>query len=158
MIRTAYTLILLEGRRLAGVEEALARPRILADEVAEWLRAPGTYYDPQTVNDDLGFSVRVPVCQPPTLRRVRSQGSVNRVPEPAQCPLGNRRKGSPVIESIRPKPGHDGGTRGEAVVMGRSAQQLELGPGLTPGLEGGTTPAPTDDRLLTAWRHAKGVP
>lgn len=59
VMRVDSTLVLLEPEQVAGVREVQRRPRIPAEEVAQFLRAPGSYFDPTLVDVDIRFSVRV---------------------------------------------------------------------------------------------------
>lgn len=59
VIRASDTLVLLEPAQLAAVREVRERPGIPAGEVAQFLRAPGSYYDPTLVDVDIKFSIRV---------------------------------------------------------------------------------------------------
>ena len=59
VVRAGDALVLLEPSQLEGVREVRERPRIPAEEVAQFLQAPGAYYDPELVDVDVRFSVRV---------------------------------------------------------------------------------------------------
>lgn len=59
VLRAGDTLVLLGPDQLAAVQEVRARPRIPADRVQSFLKAPGSYFDPDLVDVDIRFSVRV---------------------------------------------------------------------------------------------------
>lgn len=59
VLRVDDTLVLLEADQLAGVQEVRERPRIPAALVPSFLEAPGSFYDPELVDVDTRFSVRV---------------------------------------------------------------------------------------------------
>ena len=77
VVRAGDALVLLEPSQLAAIEEVRARPRIPAGEVAQFLLAPGAYYDPDLVDVDVRFSVRVAglgVIAPLTFAEAASSG------------------------------------------------------------------------------------
>lgn len=77
VIRAQDTLVLLEPAQLAAVREVRERPEIPADEVAQFLEAPGSYYDPTVVDVDIKFSIRVNglgVIAPITFNEASSTG------------------------------------------------------------------------------------
>lgn len=59
VLRVDDTLVLLGVDQLAAVREVRERPRIPADQAATFFRAPGSFYDPDKVDVDIRFSVRV---------------------------------------------------------------------------------------------------
>ncbi len=59
VLRAERTLVLLEPHQIAAVREVRKRQRIPAEHVATFLKAPGSYYDPELVDVDMAFSVRV---------------------------------------------------------------------------------------------------
>lgn len=59
VLRVDDTLVLLGADQLAAVREVRGRPRIPADQAATFFRAPGSFYDPDKVDVDIRFSVRV---------------------------------------------------------------------------------------------------
>ncbi|SDC38922.1 Helicase conserved C-terminal domain-containing protein [Sanguibacter gelidistatuariae] len=77
VVRADDALVLLEPEQLVGIQEVRDRPRIPADEVAQFLLAPGAYYDPDLVDVDVRFSVRVAglgVIAPLTFAEAASSG------------------------------------------------------------------------------------
>lgn len=59
VIRVGKKLILLDAHRTAGVKEVLSNRRIPAAQVKDFLEAPGAFFDPNLVDMDFGFSIRV---------------------------------------------------------------------------------------------------
>jgi hypothetical protein len=59
VVRVGSQLVMLEDEQAEGVREVLRRPHIPADEKADFLRAPGDFYDPTRVDVDLHFGIRV---------------------------------------------------------------------------------------------------
>ncbi len=59
VLRADETLVLLDPEVLSAVAAVRERPLIPAGEVDQFLQAPGSYFDPELVDLDLGFSVRV---------------------------------------------------------------------------------------------------
>jgi SNF2-related domain/Helicase conserved C-terminal domain len=77
VIRADETLVLLEPDQIAGVQEVRRRPRISAEDVPQFLMAPGSYFDPDLVDVDVRFSVRVAglgVITPVTFNEASSSG------------------------------------------------------------------------------------
>lgn len=77
VLRADSTLVLLEPERLAGVQEVRHRPRIPAEEVRQFLQAPGSYYDPERVDLEVRLGVRVAglgVIAPVTFTEAQSSG------------------------------------------------------------------------------------
>lgn len=59
VLRVDDQLILLDEQRLAGVRNVLGNRRIPARQVDEFLEAPGAFFDPELVDVELRFGVRV---------------------------------------------------------------------------------------------------
>ena len=59
IIRVDDNLVMLEGTPLRAVREVRSRPRIPSDEARRFFDAPGSYYDPELVDVDIRFGVRV---------------------------------------------------------------------------------------------------
>jgi SNF2 family DNA or RNA helicase len=77
VLRVDDTLVLLEPQQLDGVREVRALPLIPALDVSTFLRAPGSFFDPELVDVDVRFSVRVAglgVIAPVTFTEAESSG------------------------------------------------------------------------------------
>ncbi len=77
VLRVDDTLVLLEPKQLGGVREVRALPRIPTGEVPTFLRAPGSFFDPELVDVDVRFSVRVAglgVIAPVTFTEAETSG------------------------------------------------------------------------------------
>ncbi|MEW1960690.1 DEAD/DEAH box helicase [Kineococcus sp. NPDC059986] len=77
VIRVDDTLVLLDGDKLAAVQEVRRRPVIDREDVRAFLQAPGSFYDPAIVDVDIRFSVRVAglgVLAPVTFNEAMSTG------------------------------------------------------------------------------------
>lgn len=77
VLRADTNLVLLEPNLLDGVREVRRRPHIPADEVRQFLEAPGSYYDPDRVDVDIRFGVRVAglgVIAPVTFTEAQATG------------------------------------------------------------------------------------
>lgn len=59
ILRADETFVLLDPRQVTAIREVQRRPRIAAEDVATFLKAPGDFYDPALVDVDIRFSVRV---------------------------------------------------------------------------------------------------
>ena len=59
VLRVEDTIVLLEPETLEGVQEVRRRPHIPAEQAHDFLRAPGSFYDPDLVDVDVRFGVRV---------------------------------------------------------------------------------------------------
>jgi len=59
VLRVDDTLVLLEPEHVAGVQEVRRRPHIPREQVATFLEAPGSFYDPDLVDVESHFGVRV---------------------------------------------------------------------------------------------------
>jgi len=59
VIRAGETLVILGDEQVSGVRAVRERPRINPEEVKAFYDAPGSFYPPELVNLDEGFSVRV---------------------------------------------------------------------------------------------------
>ncbi|WP_066462956.1 DEAD/DEAH box helicase [Sanguibacter suarezii] len=98
VLRAGSTLVLLEPDQLAGVQEVRDRPHIPVGDVAQFLRAPGAYYDPAIVDVDVRFSVRVAglgVIAPLTFTEAAASGldwfaTVGHVSEPEALAVAAR--------------------------------------------------------------------
>jgi hypothetical protein len=77
VLRVDNTLVLLEDEQLQAVREVRERPLIPAGEVPRFLEAPGSFYDPERVDVDVHFGVRVAglgVIAPVTFNEAASSG------------------------------------------------------------------------------------
>jgi hypothetical protein len=77
VVRSDETLVLLDGETVTAVEEVRQRPKIAADEVPQFLQAPGSYFDPELVDVDVSFSVRVEglgIITPVTFNQATASG------------------------------------------------------------------------------------
>lgn len=77
VLRVDDTLVLLEPKQLDGVREVRALPQIPARDVPTFLRAPGSFFDPEIVDVDVRFSVRVAglgVIAPVTFSEAEASG------------------------------------------------------------------------------------
>lgn len=77
VLRVDDTLVLLEPKQLSGVQEVRSLPHIPADEVPTFLRAPGSFFDPELVDVDVRFSIRVAglgIIAPVTFTEAESSG------------------------------------------------------------------------------------
>ncbi len=59
VIRAGNDIVLLGPQQLAGVREVRRRPTIPAGDAGQFFDAPGAYFDPELVDVDLQFGVRV---------------------------------------------------------------------------------------------------
>ncbi|MBO3084749.1 DEAD/DEAH box helicase [Cellulomonas fengjieae] len=77
VLRAEHDLVLLEPHVIDGIREVRSRPHIPAGEVRQFLEAPGSYYDPGTVDVDIRFGVRVAglgVIAPVTFTEAQTSG------------------------------------------------------------------------------------
>lgn len=172
VLRVDTTLVLLERRQLAGVREIRRTPRIPADQVDDFLRHPEAVYDPDLVDLEVDFSLRVAGLEeivPVTFGEVSKDSTLLKEPPTTVAPpqaldgLAETLEEQAEIEAaveeawehgsgIAPVKGHVVSVepRGEvAQILARSRSELERAAALH---DVGPAPDPDDDVVTVGMR------